>query len=110
MKKQIDGFLVFPQYVGGKITDVKIGVSIIPSRVRGIFSHKLIERVRQSFGKKSEIFVDSKKGTAQISRVIPSCNVRDEVRQLKSDLKAVGIHAIETPLPREQDVNLVLAS
>ena len=109
-KKQIDGFLVFPERVKGSVAHVKIGVSIIPMRVQEIFSIKLIEKIQRSFGKKSEIFVDSKRGVAHISRLISPLDILQEVLNFKAELLKAEIHVIETPLPTEKEVNDVLAS
>lgn len=106
----INGFLVYPQDVGEKISDVLIGVSIIPDHVRTVFSFARVRRIRKVFSKTSNIFCDAEHNSAHISRKVPSYDLPNEIQQLREELGRVGINVMDTPLPSTRDVEFVLAS
>ncbi|MBI2617877.1 hypothetical protein HYW58_00245 [Candidatus Kaiserbacteria bacterium] len=110
MKKDVNGFLVFPQNVGKKVSDVLIGVSIIPDHVRTVFSFARVKKMHKVFSKTSNIFCDAERHSAHIRRKVPSYDMPNEIEWLREDLGRVGIEVMDTPLPSIRDVEFVLAS
>lgn len=110
MVHKIRGFLIYPQDVGGKISDVFIGVSIIPDHVREVFTLTRVRRMRKVFSKTSDIFCDAERHSAHISRKVPSHDVPDEVNRLREELGRVGIGVMDTPLPSTDDVEFIFTS
>lgn len=110
MIHKIQGFLVYPQDVGEKVSDVLIGVSIIPDHVREVFSFGRVRRMRRVFTKASNIVCTAERNSAHISRRVPSYDVPNEIQRLREELGCVGIEVMDTPLPSINDVEFVLAS